>query len=216
MSTHMCKICPGILHSSLSPPNSPLDDYLPLMGEETEAEISHFPRTLAYQALPQHSNHCSLSFIWREASQPQFSLPGSCFIHKAAALSKLVSPGHSPGLSGHHLNASSAGHFVPLETMAFTQRVPAELSEDKPLAPNLASGCPQTSHRDSLAVAARSIWKHPLFYCYGKARRGDCRAVSPTPRASQKSRCTIWDFPVSSLWLGACPPHLVGWRGGDA
>lgn len=49
MSAHVCEICPGILHSSLSPPNSPLDDYLPLIGEETEAEISHFPRTLAYQ-----------------------------------------------------------------------------------------------------------------------------------------------------------------------
>ena len=33
-------------------------------------------------------------------------------------------------------------------------------------------------------------------------------AVSPTPRTSQKGRCPIWDFPVSSLWLGACPPHL--------
>lgn len=76
-----------------------------------------------------------------------------------------------------------------------------------------ASGCPQTSQRDSLAMAARSIWKHPLFYCYGKARKGDCQAVSPTPRTSQKSRCPIWDFPVSSLWLGACPPHLVGWGG---
>lgn len=49
MSAHMRKICPGILHSSISPPNSPLDDYLPLMQEETEAEISHFPQTLAYQ-----------------------------------------------------------------------------------------------------------------------------------------------------------------------
>lgn len=44
----------------------------------------------------------------------------------------------------------------------------------------------------------------------GKARRGDCRAMSPTPRTSQKSRCPIWDFPVSSLWLEACPPHLRG------
>ena len=69
-----------------------------------------------------------------------FSFTASCLICKAVTLSELSSPEHGPGLSGHHLDTSFAGHFVPLETMASTQRVPAELSEGRHSAPNSASG----------------------------------------------------------------------------
>lgn len=68
------------------------------------------------------------------------SLPTFCPVCKAAAHSELASPGHGPGLSGHHLDASSVSHAVPLETTASAQTVPAELLQDKHLAPNLASG----------------------------------------------------------------------------
>lgn len=78
----------------------------------------------------------------------------------------MASPGHGPGLSGHHLDASSESHVVPLETMASAQGFPAELLEDMHLAPNLASWVSKAlREKQGEALAARSVWKHLFFYC---------------------------------------------------
>lgn len=176
-----------------------------LIGEETEAEISHFPRTLAYQhgvGKCQCRQPClsiaTTALCHSSGGKPaSLSFHGLCLIHKAAALSKLVSWAQ-PSLSGHHLDASSAGHLSPWKPWLSPRGSRQSFRRAKP-SPQLSLGVSTDSQRDSLAVAARSIWKHSLLSLGKQGERRLPAIFLPTPRTSQKSRCPIWDFLVSSL-----------------
>lgn len=146
------EVCPGILRDSLGPPDDATGDRVRFAGEDTEAEGDrtlppgpHSPCTWrgGFQpSQPASGSPPRLPVARLEPRQPasRFPSPGFCLLCEAAVRPELASPGHGPGFSGHHLDASFASHVVPLETMAFAQRVSAELREAMHSAPNLASG----------------------------------------------------------------------------